>query len=298
MRDPDTNEYIVLAWESVPCPVCNSSRFSQYEKFGGKMQYTYVKCLDCSLIYSSPRPKYDQDFIDSCYATYQFFDGADVGDLENIHTSSKSMFDKEINHLMKFDTLRTNVLDIGCGMGTFLYAAKPYYKKLTGLDVSEKMANFVRTKIGVNVLLEQFQDHETDEPYSLIHMSHVLEHIPNPNVWMQHAKKLLLPNGILVINVPNKMSFSRRLKHWFYKLGFIKQYSRAWKDATRTPDHLYEPTIKSFLKLIEQNNFQVLDYYTYSRKDPVSNGGLFTKFFNRTLKVGTNLTFIVTPAMQ
>jgi 2-polyprenyl-3-methyl-5-hydroxy-6-metoxy-1,4-benzoquinol methylase len=296
MRDPNTNEYIVPEWETVNCPVCNSSRSREYEKFGSKMQYTYVECLDCSLVYSSPRPKYDQDFIDSCYATYQFFDGAGLDDLENIHTSSKSMFDKEINNLMKFDKLRTNVLDIGCGMGTFLYAAKPHYKKLTGLDVSEKMANFVRTKIGVKVLLEQFQDHESSEPYSLIHMSHVLEHIPNPNAWMQHARKLLHPNGILVINVPNKMSFSRRLKHGFYKLGLIKQYSSSWKDPTRTPDHLYEPTIKSFLQLIQQNNFKVLDYFTYSRKDPVSDSGLFTKLFNRTLKKGTNLSFIVTPA--
>lgn len=296
MRNPNTNEYIVPEWETVNCPVCNSNHSSEYEKFGSNMQYTYVKCLDCSLIYSSPRPKYDQDFIDSCYATYQFFDGAGLDDLDNIHTSSKSMFDKEINHLIKFDNHRTNLLDIGCGMGTFLYAAKPHYKKLTGLDVSKKMANFVRTKMGINVILEQFQDHESAEPYSLIHMSHVLEHIPNPNAWMQHARKLLLPDGILVINVPNKMSFSRRLKHGFYKLGLIKQYSSSWKDPTRTPDHLYEPTIKSFLQLIKQNNFRVLDYYTYSRKDPVSNSGLFTRLINRSMKIGTNLSFIVTPA--
>lgn len=295
MRDPVTNEYIVKEWETVNCPVCNSGTYIVYEKFGNKMQYRYVKCSDCTLIYSSPRPKYDKDFIDSCYATYQFFDGADLDDLDKLHTSTKSMFEKAIKSLIKYDKLRTNVLDIGCGMGTFLYAAKPYYKKLTGLDVSEKMANFVRTKIGVNVELEQFQDHESAEPYSLIHMSHVLEHIPNPNAWLEHARKLLHPEGVLVINVPNKMSLSRRIKHRFYKLGLIKQYSSSWRDATRTPDHLYEPTIKSFLQLLKQNNFKVLDYYTYSRKDPVSESGFFTKFFNRTLKKGTNLSFIATP---
>lgn len=296
MRDPNTNEYIVPEWETVNCPVCNSNRFAEYEKFGSRMQYTYVECLDCSLIYSSPRPKYDQDFIDSCYATYQFFDGAGLNDLDSIPTSAKSMFEKEIANLVKFDKARTNVLDIGCGMGTFLYAAKPYYTRLTGLDVSEKMANFVRTKIGVTVLLEQFQDHESAEPYSLIHMSHVIEHIPNPNDWIKHAHKLLHPQGILVINVPNKMSLSRRLRHLYYKLGLIKQYSGAWKDPTRTPDHLYEPTIKSFLRLISQNNFKVLDYYTYSRKDIVSNANPFARLFHRTFKWGTNLSFIVTPA--
>jgi 2-polyprenyl-3-methyl-5-hydroxy-6-metoxy-1,4-benzoquinol methylase len=296
MRDPITNEYLIPEWETVNCPVCNSSMRKEYEKFGHKMQYTYVRCLECSLVYASPRPKYDQDFIDSCYATYQFFEGAGLDDLDNIHTSSKSMFEKEIENLIKFDKIRTNVLDIGSGMGTFLYAAKPHYKNLTGLDVSEKMAGFVRSKMGINIIIEQFQDHESTEPYSLIHMSHVLEHIPNPNTWLQHAHKLLHPEGILVINVPNKMSFSRRIKHFLYKLGIIKQFTSSWKDPTRTPDHLYEPTAKSFLQLIGQNNFKVLDYFTYSRKDPVSDAGLFSRVFNRTLKMGTNLSFIVTPA--
>ena len=259
------------------------------------MQYTFVECLDCSLIYSSPRPKYDQDYIDSCYATYQYFEDATLDDLNSIHTSGLSMFEKEIKQLIRFDKLRSNVLDIGSGMGTFLFAAKPYYQKLTGLDVSENMANFVREKVGVNVLLEQFQDHESEEPYSLIHMSHVIEHVPNPNEWMQHAHKLLHPQGILVINVPNKMCYSNVMQHWFYRLGLKKQYSSSWKDPTRTPDHLYEPTIKSFLKLIDQNNFKVLEYYTYSRKDPVSDGSFLSRFVNRTLKIGTNLSFIVTP---
>ena len=52
------------------------------------------------------------------------------------------MFKKEVENLLKYDKKRTNVLDIGSAMGTFLYAAKPYYKKLIGLDVSEKMARF------------------------------------------------------------------------------------------------------------------------------------------------------------
>jgi 2-polyprenyl-3-methyl-5-hydroxy-6-metoxy-1,4-benzoquinol methylase len=296
MRHPQTNEYIPAAWEKVNCPVCNSNAHTVYERFGHKMQYTYVKCKSCGLIYSSPRPRYDQDYIDSCYATYQFFEEASVADLGKIHTSSVHMFEKEVQQLVKFDKQRTNVLDIGSGMGTFLYAAKPFYKKLTGLDVSEKMAGFVRKEIGVDVLLQQFQDHESAEPYSLIHMSHVIEHIPNPNDWLKHAKKLLLPNGILVINVPNKLALSNLVQHYFYKLGLKKQFSSSWKDPTRTPDHLYEPTIPSFKRLIAQNGFKVLACYTYSRKDPVSDANFFTRLFHRTLRLGSNITFITTPA--
>src|SRR5438034_721438 len=83
--------------------------------------------------------------------------------------------------ILHLDKKRTNVLDIGSGVGTFLYAAKPHYKNAIGLDVSAQMAAFVEKKIGVKVYLQQFDQFDYPEKFSLIHMSHVIEHVPNPN---------------------------------------------------------------------------------------------------------------------
>lgn len=294
MRDPETHEYIPAAWETVPCPVCASDRFRPYETFGHRQQFTYVRCKDCGLVYSSPRPRYDQDFIDCCYADYeQFVENASEQDLRSIRTSSLTMFEREVEHLLKFDQQRSNLLDIGSAMGTFLLAAKPYYPRLTGLDVSEKMAAFVRADIGVDVRLEQFHEHQPDQPYSLIHMSHVIEHIPNPNQWLQHARRILSPEGILVVNVPNKLGYSNVLKHVLWKLKLKKHLAKMWQDPARTPDHLYEPTLGSFLRLFEQNGFRILDKYTYSRRDPVSNASFRSRLLYRRLKLGSNLGFIL-----
>lgn len=109
---------------------------------------------------------------------------------------------------------------------------------------------------------------------------------------------MLDEEGILVINVPNKYSFGFRMQHMFYKLRLKKQFSNAWNDATRTPDHLFEPTIRSMKYLLAQNKYEVLEYYTYSRKDPASNGSLKSKLLNRWLKIGSNLALITRPAKQ
>ena len=293
MRDPITNAYTPNEWETVPCPVCQSTVAVVYEKFGNELQYTYIQCKNCSLIYSSPRPKYNQDFIDCCYSSYyQYAENLSAQDLESVKESSLILFEKELNHLLLFDKKRTAVLDIGSGMGTFLLAAKKHYKKLTSLDVSHQMAAFVEKAIGVKVLIKQFDEYEPDEKFSLIHMSHVIEHVPNPNEWIQHAGKHLEDDGILVINVPNKLGLSYRLQHLFYKLRLKKQFSSSWNDATRTPDHLYEPTVKSFRYLIEKNGFKILDHYSYSRKDPASNNNFFSKLMNRNFFTGSNLAFI------
>ena len=283
-------------WETVPCPFCGSSNYSIYERYGSELQYTYVLCDECKLVYQSPRPKYDQHFIDAAYASYyQFSETLNLNSNPDVPESSVNMFKKEVEYLLKFDKKRRAVLDIGSGMGTFLVAAKEWYKEAIGLDVSAQMAAFVQRQLGLKVLLEQFEDFTYDKKFSLIHMSHVIEHIPNPKAWLKKATQMLEPDGILVINVPNKFSFSFRLQHLFYKLKLKKQFSGAWDDPSRTPDHLFEPTVPSMLRLLKENNFEILDYFSYSRKDPVSNSSFFRRMTNRNLHIGSNLSFITRP---
>lgn len=292
MRDAVTNAYIPKEWETVNCPVCHSDKYSEYEKFGNALQYTYVKCSKCSLIFTNPRPKYDQDYIDCCYSSYyQYAENLTVEDLNSVRESSLQTFKEEIEHISKYDKHKKSVLDIGSATGTFLLAAENYYPERIGLDVSEQMAAFVEKNIGVKVYIKQFDEFE-HEKFSLIHMSHVIEHIPNPNAWVVKASELLVDEGILVINVPNKFGLSYRLQHLFYKLKLKKQFSSSWNDPARTPDHLYEPTIESFKYLLSKSDFEILDYYTYSRKDPTSNNGLISKLMNRKLHLGSNITFI------
>src|SRR5688500_15559552 len=114
MPDVSKPAYKPSAWETVPCPFCGSDKYSVYEKFGSELQYTYVLCSNCSLVYQSPRPRYDQHFIDSCYAEYyQFADNLELNDDANVRESSVAMFKKELNYIIQYDEKRTAVLDIG-----------------------------------------------------------------------------------------------------------------------------------------------------------------------------------------
>jgi len=293
---PSPNRYTPASWEKVNCPFCGSGDSSIYERYGSELQYTYVLCKNCSLVYQSPRPTYDQHFIDAAYASYyQFSESVNLDDNTLIQHSSVEMFREEVENLLKYDKVRTNVLDIGSAMGTFLYAARPHYKRAVGLDVSAQLAAFAEKNTGATVFLKQFNEFEYPEKFSLIHMSHVIEHVPNPVEWLNKAKTMLEKGGVLVINVPNKFALGFRMQHFFYKLGLKKQFSSTWSDPARIPDHLYEPTVKSMKLLLQNNGFEILDYFSYSRKDPVSNHGSVSRLTNRSLHIGSNLSFIVRP---
>jgi hypothetical protein len=53
--------------------------------------------------------------------------------------------------------------------------------------------------------------------------------------------------------------------------------------------------VRSMKYLLGHNRFEILECYSYSRRDPVSNRNIFTKFMHRYLKRGTNLAFITRP---
>jgi predicted SAM-dependent methyltransferase len=172
-------------------------------------------------------------------------------------------------------------------MGTFLKIANDKYDVAEGVEISENMAAFTEKKIGVRVIRSQFEKIVTDKKYSCIHMSHVLEHIPNPNEWLRKAFDVLDEDGILVVCVPNMFSVSRKAKLFFRRIGLR---SGKWKESWRTPDHLFEPTIRGMKYLFRKNGFNILRYYTYSRKDPVSMK-IINRIFQRKLRLGSNLRF-------
>lgn len=279
-------KYIPHAWETVNCPFCNSDRSKLHEKFGTELQYTYTKCSDCGLIYQSPRPKYDDVFLKDAYGEYFVFD-------PKYSYSEKAfrIWEKEIIEILKYDKKKTAILDVGSSMGDFLNAAQKSYPKCEGVEVAENMAHFTENKLWVKVNVGHFEELDFSQKYSCVHMSHVIEHIPNPVQWILKTREILDDGGILAISVPHMNSLDRRFKLLLKRLGLI---TLKWKDNSRTPDHLFEPTLPSTLKFLKDNGFTVLDYYTYSRKD-MDASSPFGKIYNRKLKLGSNLRFFATP---
>jgi 2-polyprenyl-3-methyl-5-hydroxy-6-metoxy-1,4-benzoquinol methylase len=273
-------EYIPEEWETVPCPVCGSGEKKIYERYGHRLQYTYVLCLNCRNVYQSPRPKYDERFLQAAYGDYHLFkenyayDGAIL-----------KRFEEETAEIMTFDRKKEALLDVGCAMGDFLFCAKKHYPMVCGAEISDAMARFSAQKLQVTVHNTQFTSLEITERFSCIHLSHVIEHAPNPNDWLTKAKELLRPAGILVICVPNMFSFSRIVKLRLKKLRLRKG---GWNNGARTPDHLFEPTVRGMNYLLRNNGFQVLGIYSYSRSNMTARGPL-AFLFHRVLKWGSNI---------
>lgn len=271
-------------WEDVACPYCGSQERRLYERFGWKLRFTYVTCAGCGLVYQSPRPVYGPETLQT-YENYH-----SLRDFEAATEAQKrawvALLEPIVAEIRRFDARRTALLDVGSNTGLFLRAAMPHFGRVAGVEIGTSMRELVKRDLGVEV----FRDYEAmpgEHQFSCIHMSHVIEHIPNPTAWLAKARELLIPGGLLVLAVPNILSLDRRLKLLLKRAGLRRG---EWKEPGRTPDHLFEPTIPATLRFLEAHGFDVLSHYTYSRSDETSERPL-NRLYRRRLLLGSNSRF-------
>ena len=127
------------------------------------------------------------------------------------------LFEKYIKPEMK-------VLDAGCGSGIFsIYLA---LKKciVLGVDGSEKMIELCKKYSQLKhldilflQLILPFENVDVFAEQDVILCSSVLEYITDYEIVIQQFKELLNPEGILIISMPNKDSWYRKIEKYIFK---------------------------------------------------------------------------------
>jgi len=111
-----------------------------------------------------------------------------------------------------------SVLDIGSGRGWILYFLKKYfnYKVVVGTQISKNAYEFSKNKLNLEIYNKDLLEISFKRTFDLVSILHVLEHVKNPELYLENIYKLLSPRGFLYIEVPNYDSWSRRLSgsHW------------------------------------------------------------------------------------
>lgn len=169
------------------------------------------------------------------------------------HTDGKkSLFEKMYqfvkgialkNKLQLINSLseKGKILDIGAGVGDFLLTTKNDGWKIIGIEPSDKAKTIAINK-GVSFVndLSEIEDHSLD----IITMWHVLEHVPNLEHQIAELKRMIKPNGTIIIAVPNFNSFD------------ANYYGKYWA-AFDVPIHLWHFSKTAIQKLFAQHNLEL-----------------------------------------
>ncbi|MCP9485254.1 MAG: class I SAM-dependent methyltransferase [Gaiellaceae bacterium MAG52_C11] len=99
--------------------------------------------------------------------------------------------------------LPPRLLEIGCAGGFFLDAAREAGIDVQGVEPSRDGSSFARDELGLPVLTGSFEDAGVSGPFDAVCAFHVLEHVPDVRGFLAQARALLVPGGILALEVPN-----------------------------------------------------------------------------------------------
>lgn len=253
--------------ETVTCNLCGSQgvktifqmpdwSFDRWDHL-----FTFVQCTNCGLVYQNPRPTLEEMslFYPDDYECYPV-------NLAQV-TKSKKLMDWVVMYGMarRFSSVRKykqqgRLLDIGCATGIFLDSIKVLEGKnsgnnwdLNGIEVSAFASKIAQQK-GHNVFCGTLTDAQfPSQSFDVVTLWDVFEHLHDPKCDLAEIHRILKPDGLLVMRVPNLDSWDAKLfgKYW---VGY------------EPPRHLYIFGKQTIVRMLETNGFHVRHMETRSSR--------------------------------
>lgn len=202
------------------CPVCNSTQFSPFlgciDHTVSRETFQIVECNSCKFKFTNPRP--EENKLGNYYKSETYISHSNT---------SKGIINSAYQTVRKYTLLKKlqlisqyyktgKILDIGCGTGEFLSVCKNAKWNTLGIEPDNDARKKAIENHGLDVREEVALKALKDEEFDIISMWHVLEHVPRLNERIEDLKRLIKPNGIIIIAVPNLTSLDAKIykEHW------------------------------------------------------------------------------------
>jgi len=210
-------------------------------------EYDLVECLNCGVIYFEPMPTVSELSIFYSGSYYNFDKSREEG--------------KGMAFAQRLKRWKANgkFLDVGCATGFFINGIKKHSNwEVYGTDFGESAVRFAREQLGLNVVQGDLADARfPDEFFDYVHVNNVLEHVLNPISLLEECRRIIKPDGIFFLSVPNGFNDS---------LDLIDFWKQEKMPARSKSGHIFFFPARTLLMLFKQVGFEVETRKTYSLK--------------------------------
>lgn len=191
--------------------------------------FSIHRCMECGLGHTIPKPENITRYYEKQY----------YGKRHGF--TSKYCIKRRLRFVTQAMGKQTGkrLLDIGCGDGSFLLAARNKGWNVMGTELNPHSA--LSASIDVRENLEQVPD---GGQFDCITMWHSLEHMPDIKSTLLKLSELIIPNGKLIIAVPDNGGYQAKI------------FRRRWLHLD-VPRHLYHFDADSLQYCLRANGFTI-----------------------------------------
>jgi 2-polyprenyl-3-methyl-5-hydroxy-6-metoxy-1,4-benzoquinol methylase len=215
-------------------------------------RFTFVRCERCGLAFQNPRVSIDRirDYYDDEYIAHR---RTNWGLLNKAFDRAMDRLDAAKDRIVsRYVALgpESAVLDVGCGVGSFLQRIRRQYgSAVTGVDFKDLSSH--QSLRGVEFHCGLFYEAAlADRRFDLVTMWHFLEHDYDPRRSLRTARRVLAPGGYVVIEVPRLDSVTFRL------------FGHRWP-GLQAPQHTVLFDREHLLRFVENAGLEVVDHLPY-----------------------------------
>ena len=219
------------------CTLCESPHHKTFLRAKGR---TVIECRDCGLRALSPMPSLDQLVAIHEETVHPFFSAC----LED-EASYRAYFEPKLDDLQRFQSTG-KLLDVGCGAGFFLDAARSRGYNVAGLDLSPVPASYAREQLGLDVTVSSLYElGAATNAFDAVTIFQTIEHDPDPAALCGELYRIVKPGGVVMVTTPAADGFVARVmgKRWF---GY------------RNVEHVSFFTRRSLRYTLERSGFEIV----------------------------------------
>jgi len=224
--------------ESIYCNICGSGDTDSFLELDG---FAYQKCINCGLVFQNPQPvfgdlqkRYGENYFDYEFSNqHNFFNLMKLG-LRDID------FDSLFSNVRE----RKRFLDIGCATGLLLNHMKNKGWDCRGVELCRESAEYGIAHFNIDIYIGTLEQALfPDSFFHAVHLSHLIEHVPDPSALLLEIKRILRPEGYMVLTTPNISGMQARIA------------GKDWRSAI--PDHVFLFSKKTMKKLLRKTGFEI-----------------------------------------
>ena len=250
------------------CPICGKTgRVVGISKF-----QDVVKCRECKLRYLKKSIRLKAPKCDEWYKDMRDCPRSRV---ETFIADMKKPYLRQLSILEKL-AAEKSLLDVGSGIGIFLSLAKQQGWDIYGVEENEHAFYFAERQFGIKY--SKGFDNFADSSVDVIRISHVLEHIPEPHEFLAQLSRILKPNGILMVIVPNCEPLCGMIIN---KIRSMISKKPKFSGAVDPYGHVLGFTTKALSNFLQQFDLKEIDLFTAS----MGNATYFPMFYDGLLRI-------------